>query len=343
MARIFVFFITLGILATLLSPQALWANDRIIAVVNGEIITQRQLENRVSSLVKNRRMDAASQGEVRRRVLNALIDQELVSQEARRKGVFITDADVTEAINAIKKQHNLSDAHFRSALAYNGTTMEAFRQDIASEILKSRVVGSQVMKGVVVTDRDVISFLRGEGPQIEPAPTSGSDLIGNRNSNNPAQAVRILVLPLGEKNQKQTLREIKKIKKEIESGKISFADAVRKYSHGPSQEQGGFLGDSVTVQDLEPTMRTAASRLSPGQLSEPVIIDEAVVLVTVGQDIERGKKSARNRQKNQGSLNDYSQEAVDNARLQLERYKMQERYVGWLADLQAKAIIRINL
>jgi hypothetical protein len=139
----------------------------------------------------------------------------------------------------IKKENKINDAQLRAGLAYSGITLEAFKQDIAAEILKSKVLGSQVMSRVVVTDKEVLAFLRGEGPNLDSAPSAG-----------PAP--------------------------------------------GGGEEKG-----------------TAAA----------------------GTGTKKGP----------GSLSDYGEEARNNARLQLERSKMQQRYIAWMADLKSKAVIRISL
>ncbi|MDR1921655.1 MAG: SurA N-terminal domain-containing protein [Candidatus Adiutrix sp.] len=235
----FSFIAALGLALALMAPPELEANDRIVAAVNGDIITERQLDNRVNSLVRSRRAGGAARAEIRRRVLDALIEQELVAQEARRKGVFVSEADVKGAIDMIKKENKINDAQLRAGLAYSGITLEAFKQDIAAEILKSKVLGSQIMSRIVVTDKEVLAFLRGEGPNLDSPPLAGT-------------------------------------------------------APGGSEEKG-----------------TAAA----------------------GTETKKGP----------ASLSEYGEEARNNARLQLERYKMQQRYIAWMADLKSKAVIRISL
>ncbi|MDL2226302.1 SurA N-terminal domain-containing protein, partial [Deltaproteobacteria bacterium OttesenSCG-928-M10] len=88
---LFVFLLILGWPA--LSPAQ--SVDRIVAVVNGEIITLRQLDNRVNSLMKSQKAGNVGRDEVRQRVLDALIEQELINQAAKAKGVFVTEADIS--------------------------------------------------------------------------------------------------------------------------------------------------------------------------------------------------------------------------------------------------------
>jgi peptidyl-prolyl cis-trans isomerase SurA len=140
--------------------------DRIVAVVNGEIITLRQLDSRVATMMKSGRVKGGSQTELRRGVLETLVEQELVNQAARARGVNITPSDVAQAIEAIKKENNLTNAQLSASLAASGTSMEAFREDLTVELMRNRIMGGQIASKIVVTDREVLAVLNGEGPPM---------------------------------------------------------------------------------------------------------------------------------------------------------------------------------
>ncbi len=72
------------------SPDLLASKDRIVAVVNGEVITLKQLDQRVNTLLKSRQAGGLDKNSLRPKVLEALIEQELINQAARLKGVFVT-------------------------------------------------------------------------------------------------------------------------------------------------------------------------------------------------------------------------------------------------------------
>lgn len=324
------FIFGLALMAALTASKAeAQSVDRIVAVVNGEIITMRQLDNRVSSLMKTKMGAGSNRAEMRKKVLDALIDQELINQAAKAKGVFVAEADVSAAIEAIKKDNNLTDAQFRASLAQNGTSMEAFRDDLRVELLRNRVLGSKVISRIVVTDSEVLTFLS-EGT----VPSAG----GGDN-----RLLRLIVIPLDPKKKSQSIAEARKIKKEIEGG-LSFAEAAEKYSKGPGRDNGGDPGDGMSVATLPPPLQRALATLKPGQPSEPVEAGNAVVIFTVADsapsnDGDSGKKSKKDR----GSLDDYGKETIENARRMIEQQKMKQRYTEWVDELKRNARIQVNL
>lgn len=336
-ANIQVLFVFLLILGWPALSQA-QSVDRIVAVVNGEIITMRQLDNRVNSLMKSQKVGNVGRDEMRQRVLDALIEQELINQAAKSKGVFVTEADISATIESIKKDNNLTDEQFRGSLVHSGTSLEAFRDDIRIELLRNRVLGSQVMSKIVVTDSEVLALLKGEGPaDIKPVKSGGGG------------PIRLIALPVSGDKAK-VMAEAKRIKKEIEGG-LSFADAAYKYSKGPGFDNGGDPGDAMDLSQLPPQLVSMIESLAPGQPTEPIDGGNGIFIfcradvaaaATAVADEEKPKKKEK---KNKGGpvIADFSVDQIENARRQLERNKMQQRYVEWVTDLKKKAIVKKKL
>ena len=326
------------ILAGAIPPLAAQSKDRIVAVVNGEVITLKQLDGRIKALTRGRQLAGAELNQARTQVLDGLIEQELMNQAAKAKGVFVTESDVSQAMEAIKQENNLSDEQFRASLAQSGTTVEAFRDDLRIELLRNRVLGAQVMSKIVITDKEVRAFLRGEGPDLS-AMTGGS---------NDIRPIRVIALPLDEKNPQKTMNEAKRIKREIEDG-LSFAEAAKKYSFDKaSRDNGGDRGDGATVANLHPQMQALVANLSGGQPSEPLAVENAVIILSVvgnppSQETAPADTNKKKKKKGKDDPNEFTEEAMESGRRQLERYKMQERYAEWTKDLKRNAIIRNNL
>ncbi len=318
------------------SPDLLASKDRIVAVVNGEVITLKQLDQRVNTLLKSRQAGGLDKNSLRPKVLEALIEQELINQAARLKGVFVTESDVSQALESIKQENNLSDAQFQSSLAQSGTTLDAFREDLRVELLRNRILGAQVMSKIVVTDKEIRTFLRGEGPNLGPAMGApGNDF----------RPVRMIIIPMDPTNKTKALLEAMSIKREIENG-LSFAEAAAKYSKGPGRDNGGDTGDGATVDKLPPPLQAALADKKSGQPIDPLEAggNAVVILSAVGDPAEAGAPRAdKKRKKGKDDPNEFSAEAMESGRRQLERYKMQQRYGEWIADLKSKATIRNNL
>lgn len=333
------FYLAIGLCALFFafaSPLMAQSKDRVVAVVNGEVITLRQLDNRVDSLMKTRQAAGMGRDAMRGKVLDALIDQELINQAAKAKGVFVTDSDVSMALESIKKENNLSDAQFRASLAQSGTTETAFRDDLRVELLRNRVLGAQVMSKIVVTDSEVAAFLRGDGPDIGAMGGPTGD----------TRPLRMIVIPANPKNKAESMAQARKIIKEIEDG-LDFAAAAKKYSKGPGRDKGGDAGDGSTVAVLPPEMQVALGKKKSGQPIEPADAGNAIVIFAPLGDLPAKPEAAvgakGKKKKGKPEPGEFTDEAMESGRRQLERYKMQQRYTKWVEDLKRNAIIRINL
>ncbi|MDR2725920.1 MAG: SurA N-terminal domain-containing protein [Candidatus Adiutrix sp.] len=304
------------LLAALAAPARAADFDGIAAVVNGEVITRKQVENQANALARGGRLPAGlNRADLKEKVLEDLIDQELINQAARAKGVFVTEGDVSQALERIKQQNNLSESQFRASVAQSGVSLEAFREGVRLELMRGQILGSnKVMSRIVITEKEVEAYLKGAGPRLE---SSGG------------RGLRLIVLPLDPKKPEAALAEAQRIKREIEGG-LNFAQAAGKYSRGPGHDQGGDPGDAVTLDQLPPPLQDILAKLPPGQPTEPINAGQAIVLMTL----------AGEEPQTPGSDGRFSLEARENARRLLERQKMQQNFIKWVEDLRRGAVIK---
>jgi peptidyl-prolyl cis-trans isomerase SurA len=305
------------LLAALAAPALAADSDGIAAVVNGEVITKKQVENRLNSLVRGGRLPAGlSRGDLKEKILDDLIDQELINQAAKAKGVFVTEGDVTAALERIRQHNNLTEAQFRASLAQSGASLEAFREDVRMELMRNQILGSnRIIIRIVITDNAVRNYLKGEGPRLETSSSRG---------------LRMIFLPLDPKKPAATLAEAQRIKKEIEGG-LSFAEAAGRYSRGPGRDQGGDPGDAVSLDQLPPPLQEHLAKLPPGQPTDPINAGQGLVLMTLAGEEPAPAIGA------DGQL---SREAQENARRLLERHKMQQNFNKWVEDLKRDAVVK---
>jgi len=304
------------ILAALAAPAQAADFDGIAAVVNGEVITRKQVENQVKSLARGGRLPAGlSRDDLKEKVLEDLIDQELINQAARAKGIFVSEGDVTQALERIKQQNNLSEAQFRASVAQSGVSLEAFREGVRLELMRGQIMGSnKVMSRIVITEKEVEAYLKGEGPRLKASSGRG---------------LRMIFLPLDPKKPSASLAEAQRVKLEIEGG-LSFAEAAGKYSRGPGHDQGGDPGDAVTLEQLPPPLQNILAKLPPGQPTEPINAGQSIVLMTLAGEVPETP----------GADGRFSLEARENARRLLERQKMQQNFTKWVEDLKRGAVIK---
>jgi peptidyl-prolyl cis-trans isomerase SurA len=311
--------------------------DRIVAQVNRNIITLSELEARIATMAPAQRATISSGGDLQRKVLDLMIEQELINQAAVKTGIMVNDSEVNEAIKSILAANKINMSQLTASLNQVGTSLPAFREQLRGELLKNKLLSYGIASRIVVTDEEVVAFLSGESP-LGSAPVFSATGVSD------FSPVRMIFLRSSRSQTASVMARAAKIKAEIEGG-LSFAEAAKKYSEGPGKDTGGDPGN-VVVQDLQPELQELAKRLTPGQVSEPLNGGDAVLLITI---VSSSKKTGEDeadsgkRGKKKKPIDNYSAEEKQQGRRQLEQLKLRQKYETWINDLKNQAVIKITL
>ncbi|MDR2368378.1 MAG: SurA N-terminal domain-containing protein [Deltaproteobacteria bacterium] len=308
--------------------------DRIVALVNNDIITLSELKAQLNLVKKNQRGALPPGPTLERQVLDSMIELELLNQEARRMGIMVSEQEVDGVIAKIQSDNNINEAQFKGSLKQSNISYADYRANLKNEILKEKVLYRNIVQRVVVTDAEVEKFLAGEGPKDVGLYIGGSVA---------SDKVRFLFLPSSPNKSREVVERAMTIKREIDAG-LSFAEAARQYSKGPGANAGGDTG--TTIGELAEQLKAVALSMAPGQTSEPLDGGQVVLLLHVQarpassppppSDDSAGDKT-------KPDMGSFSPEQRDMARRQLEQVKLRQRYEIWLNDLKAKANIKVTL
>ena len=139
--------------------------DRVVAIVDDDVILQTQLEARVNTIVG--RLSAQGTGlpprqMLEQRVLEQLIAESVQLQMADKMGMRISDNELNETLANIARSNGMTMAQFESQLAEEGVTYQQAREQIRNEMLTSRVQQRQVGNRVRITDNEVESYLQAQ-------------------------------------------------------------------------------------------------------------------------------------------------------------------------------------
>jgi peptidyl-prolyl cis-trans isomerase SurA len=147
--------------------------ERVVATVDNEAIFLSDLRTRAAPFlpqVANAATDTERKArlkELYEELLNYLIDEQLIRQLATSSGVRITDADVSNAIENLRMQNNLTEQQFQQALVQQGLTEAQYRRDLKRQLLRLKVLNERVRSRVNVTEEEVRARYeqraRGEG------------------------------------------------------------------------------------------------------------------------------------------------------------------------------------
>jgi peptidyl-prolyl cis-trans isomerase SurA len=136
--------------------------DRIVAVVNDEVITRHELnvqKRAVISQLKRQGVAAPTASELDAQVLERFINERVQLQHARENGIRVDDETVSAALQNIAKQNKMSMQQFSDALKADGVSVEQFREELKNEIIINRIREREVESRIVVTDSEIDGYL----------------------------------------------------------------------------------------------------------------------------------------------------------------------------------------
>ncbi len=233
------------------------ALDRIVAVVNEELVLESELYTAMREVLRQLRTQGTTVSDLeplRRQVLERLILARLQTQRAKHAGLEPNEADINQALESIAARNQLRIEQLPGALAQDGIDYAAYREQLRNEILMSRLRQREVDSRVSVSEEDVTLFLESE-------------------RRNPALAreyrlrhILIAVSPGASKAQvEESRREAERIRRKLEQG-ANFAELAIAHSDGQQAVEGGDLG-WIEGELLPTAFADTVPLLKPGQTS----------------------------------------------------------------------------
>ena len=242
------------------SSQRVFDLDRIIAVVNDDVIMQSELLVRMN-LIRNGLEEAGTsvppEDVLSRQVLERLIVDRIQLQLAEEYDLRIEDDEFNRAMDDLAARNNLSISEFREIMERDGHDFAKLREEIRDELLVSRVQQRFVNNRVAVSSRDIDDYLA----------TVEKQGGGNREF----RLGHILVsVPEGASPEEigESLEKTRSLLEELRAG-LDFSEAAVAHSDGQQALQGGDLGWR-RVSELPTLFADVVPALSRGEISEPI-------------------------------------------------------------------------
>jgi len=139
--------------------------DRIVAVVNNEIITLYDLNRDFAPYASNIRAlkyppekERQTLFQVRQDVLDQLINSMLADQQVKRGQIKVSQKEIDNTIERLKESRQFTDEQLRQGLASQGMTMEEYRKEIEEQLMRSRLVNREVKAKIVITKEDIKDY-----------------------------------------------------------------------------------------------------------------------------------------------------------------------------------------
>lgn len=325
--------VVFGLLFAMAMPvRAAQLVDRVVAVVNGQLITLFDLNSRIEDLTQRSQGITMSPNdpqfpELQRQVLDSMISDILIEKEAERMKVTVSETEIDSQIDELKKKNNLTQQQLKDELAKEGLTLMQFRKRIREDNIKKRLLGYMVHRKVLVTDDEVRDYYeKNKGSLPAQKSVLGATVSGN---------IGFIMVP--------SMKQAEELQSKIAAGSISFADAAKRYSVGPGRDQGGILPD-VQIKDLAPPLRQALAAVPPGQVTKPVSLDGKAVLLILRSGQETAAKPAPAPKPAPAATADSGFEAAkDQIRELLYKEKFDKIFQEYIDKLRSKAVVEVKL
>lgn len=295
--------------------------DRIVAIVNDDIITLSQLNRSAKPWLANiKKMGYSQEKErqtifkAREEVLQQLINEKLTDQEIERSKVSVAEKEIDAQIEIIKKARYLTEEELRETLERQGVTLENYRQRLKKDILRAKLVNLEVKSKIVITNEDIKAYY-----------DKNKETYTGKRKYHLRNIIKRVPVNAADEFKKEIRLKMEQVLKKLEAGQ-PFETLARTYSDSPIAAEGGDLG-VFSPDQLSPEIREA-------------IIDKGIGEFTSILDTEQGfqifyiQNIIRSRDKPLEEVSAAIQEKIT-------REIMDTKFKAWIGSLRERSHIKI--
>ncbi len=239
--------------------------DRIAAVVNDEVILLSEVDEKLFILDSQGQLagrDSSEVHQIRREILDRLIEEKLVVQRARSQGITVDEQEVTARVDAaiqqVKEQFPSEEA-FQQALSKEGLSLtmlrERYESDVQQELLAQKIVGREIRGKVEVTTDQVRAFYAEHKDELPQKPEE-------------VHLAHVVVYPVDPSRDGAARERIETARARLAGGE-AFETVASALSEDATRSRGGLLGE-FGPGDLDPDLQAAIDTLAAGEVSAPI-------------------------------------------------------------------------
>ncbi|ATG73068.1 peptidylprolyl isomerase SurA [Zobellella denitrificans] len=269
--------IAAGLVLAAAASQAVELLDKVVAVVNQDVV----LESQLSGLVNQVRQSARAAGQplpeerqLRKQALDRLILESLQLQLADRLGLRITDTQLEQAITNIARSEGKTVEQLRAGVAAEGLTYAQFREQVRNEILLSELARNQVRRRINISDQEVKQVVQ---------------MIKEQGQGNSRYRVGNILLPLPANPSSEQLRQAsglaEQLMAQLKQG-ADFRQLAIAHSAGPKALEGGDWG-MLGINEMPSLFSEAVRNHAKGDIIGPIRSGAGLHILTIF-DMEGG-------------------------------------------------------
>ena len=295
--------------------------DRVVAKVNSEIVTLSSVEGRVAAILNQIKAFGSSdkrptENELMKQTLDAIIDEKLQIQEAKKIGMEVDEETTLKALDDIYKNNNITAEQFKAILISEGRDLESYKNIVRDQILTSQIIKMEVGNGTAVSEGEIRQYY----------------LENKKDYQVPARPIASHIMFIHEKDVSEEETQLKKKKAQeilhrIRSGE-DFSELAKKYSEDISGRSGGQIGvveRGVMMLEFE----DAVFSLKVGEVSNIVETKNGFHIIKCDEILSEYFKT-------------YKEVRSEIDRL-LSISKREKKYQKWMKRLRRSAFIEMTL
>lgn len=295
--------------------------NRIVAVVNNDVITLHELNSRVkdftgSSPDELRARDPGAFLDVQRQVLELLIDDRIAQDKIRQLGIKVSARQIEDSIETIRRDNNWTREELLERLAKAGIPFEKYKENVRKDLERIQLLNYEVRSKIIIREEAVASYYQEHKEEFgaEEKVHLGGIFLTNEN-------------PGSEESLKALLKKGEELLDRLKKGE-DFAALAREFSQGPGAEEGGDLG-TFNAGHLEPELRKILEGVPEGGVSDLIVRPNGVQIVKlIKREVTQVKPL----------------EEVKNAIFSmLFKREVDRRYMAWIQELRKNTFTKITL
>lgn len=289
----------------------------IAAIVNEEIVTTVEVDREYLQMQKEaERVPGADKAPQRSAALDRLVDKKLIEQKIRELGIKVSEEEVRQSIEDVKKQNGLNQEQLEKALAAQGMTFAQYRAQLQDQLERLRLMSQEVRAKIQVGEREIREYY-----EANRADFGGSETFRARH----------IFFKLEKKGGAEELARAEALANEVlakaRAGE-DFVELAKKYSEDPAAaKDGGDLG-TFKKSDMLAEIGETVAAMKPGEVSSVVLSPAGLHIIKLEEKTQESGKPF--------------EEVRDAIEDLLYKKKSDERFAQWVKDLRDAAAIEIR-
>ncbi len=302
------FLVLLSLSLSLISHNAqAQSSVKIAALVNGEIISNQDIQNRINSFLMTSQipLNAQTKGMIVQKVIHSAVDEKIKLQAAEKAGINITEKDINTAIANFEKSNKIPNGELKNILKQAKVSEKSFREQMKADLAWVRFLKSKLQLEGNITQSEIENALA----------EAKKDL------NTPKYQISEIFVKKAKAKDIQDL--VENLRKDPR-----FELYAMKFSDSPSAAKGGNLG-WVNQGKLPEKLETVILGLKEGEISDAILLNDGYYIIRLNQKFN--PKKDKPTMPNKEEIKNY-----------LTNQKLETLAQKYLQDLRQQAVIEIR-